>query len=61
MKPISFKLDESKDADIIAFLEDKPKTYLIKTALRLLMEKEKNSGIAAAQPQTEAPKVKPAF
>lgn len=40
-EPIAIKLDREKDADIIEFLEDAPKTYIIKKALRLFMEADK--------------------
>lgn len=42
MKPINLnmKLNPVKDKDIIDYMKDKPKTWLIKTALREYMERE---------------------
>jgi hypothetical protein len=36
-EPLNLKLDKEKDADIIEFLQDKPKSYLVKLAIRRFM------------------------
>lgn len=38
---INVSLDSEKDKDIIDFLEDAPKSWIIKQALRLYMNQEK--------------------
>jgi hypothetical protein len=38
MKPIYIKLDPEKDKDIIEFIEGKPKTFIVKEALRHYMK-----------------------
>lgn len=43
MKSINIKLNPEKDKDIIEFMKDRPKTWIIKTALREYMQREKES------------------
>ena len=53
---IAARLQRKADADIIAFLEDKPNATIIKAALREYM-KNHSSVSSVAQPTTEEKKV----
>ncbi len=53
---IAARLQRKADADIIAFLEDKPNATIIKAALREYMENH-SSASSEAQPTSEEKKV----
>lgn len=53
--PLSVKLDTEADQDIIEFLRDKPKSFVVKTALRRYM-KESGEHLEAGPVQTQASK-----
>lgn len=53
IKQLYVKLDPVKDADIIAFLQGKPRTYVVKEALRAFI------GNGPTAPAPEVPKTQP--
>lgn len=52
IKQLYIKLDPTKDADIIAFLQGKPRTYVVKEALRAFMAGGSTSQTIQHVPET---------
>lgn len=55
IKQLYIKLDPVKDADIVAFLQGKPRTYVVKEALRAFMAQGSVHQVSEIQQIPEAP------
>lgn len=54
IKQLFIKLDPVKDADIVAFLQGKPRTYVVKEALRAFMAQGSVTQVKEVQQIPEA-------